>query len=101
MLLVGIAATIAAFVTLDVIKHQTKAARASADSAKKSIEALIRGQRGWILIDEIVPPKDALRVAVFGERDYMIPLYFSCKLKVFGLTPCRYSMLGFAFIWRR
>jgi hypothetical protein len=97
MLLVGAGATIAAFITLAVIKQQTKAANVSAMASRKSVEALIRGQRGWILIDEIIPPKDALRIPVCGESDYMIPLYFSCKLKVFGPTPCKVLNAGIRF----
>jgi len=118
LVVVGIAGTALALRTLGKIDRQANAmdvqttliqqqvsagadaaitARQSADAAKESVDALIIGQRGWILINKIFPPKHVLRVAVFGESDHMIPPYFSCKLTVFGATPCRVLNAGIRF----
>jgi hypothetical protein len=64
---------------------------AGTQAAALSVQAnaLLMGQRGWMLVEEVTPPRDILRIPEYGSREYMMPLTFVFRFRVSGQTPCR------------
>jgi hypothetical protein len=74
--------------TLDTLIEQTRATKIAADAGKASADALIRGDRAWLLIDDVKPP---FIVPVNNQSDPTRPRASHCLyyFKNVGKTPAK------------
>lgn len=78
-----------------LMKESVTAATAAALAAKTSVEAVMNGERPWILVDNLGAPPIPEKPTEFT----LLPgtPYFVFTLKVFGHTPCRILNVGLRF----
>ena len=84
--------------TLGTIKTQTKAAKDSADAAKKSADALMIGDRAWVLLErEDIQDKIQAPYLPTAEQMMVEQRMPHCVLflKNFGKTPAKITALRF------
>jgi hypothetical protein len=73
--------------------HHSELLETSATATRRTSEALMGGQRGWILVENVDAPN--IRV-VMSPQFETLPI-FVFRLKVFGFTPCKIRNAGMRF----
>jgi hypothetical protein len=66
--------------------HHSELLGTSVAAAQRTSQALMDGQRGWILVEKVDPPD--MRVVMDAQFQGTVP-FLVFRFKVFGFTPCK------------